>query len=118
MDTPNNANIRPRRAAKFSSGTASNSGVLTVRMNWIQLQPSAISLRLLHHQRDSRARAPLKRPAALTTKDPRTPAILKLFLGLVGSEQATDTDKYHRDQESVDVALAAVAERVLSAGLR
>ena len=118
--TPSSARARPISAAKSSSSTTGSSGTLARRMN---CDPAGVALELARLVRSRCGRTSDSSPIA-TTSTPiaisRRVQVVRvgdLVDALVQREQPADAEQHQRDQEAVDVAVPAEAERVLRRGL-
>ena len=115
------AKTRPRSAARSSSRITGSSGCLACRTNcWYDASPltlfvSMIAVRnekRLQHDRDAEHRERHPPPLAGVLVVAR-PDLVELVVRLVQREEPAHGEQHDRDDERVDVALAAVAERVL-----
>ena len=118
--TPKSAKTRPMRAATSSSSTTGSSGALARRMNGhpavlaahvVALADGGAQRERLEHDRDQQHDD--RRPSSCSSGC----GCWSLLEALVDREDAADREQDDRDDEGVDVALAAVAERMLGVRL-
>ena len=118
--TPNSAKTRPVSAAMSSRSTTGSSGAFAWRTNdthdWPFARTWLLSLTAVRSESDSRT-------MAIDEHGERHPDVLELVRmgelldALVDREETTDGEQDDRHDERVDVALAAVPERMLGVGL-
>ena len=124
--TPSSAKTRPTSAAKSSSRITGSSGCFARRMNstydasprtWSGLADRGTERQRLHHDRREQHHDRHPPPPAGQQRVVGDAVggveLVALVVRLVEGEETTDAEQHDRDDERVDVALAAVAERVL-----
>ena len=110
--TPASANTRPMRAATSSSSTTGSSGFFACRMKPTQLSPPLSVARLAHRGAQREALEP-DGDHQHDDRDQRRVEVVRvadLLDALVEREQPAGGEQHQRDEEAVDVAVAAVAE--------
>ena len=114
----------PMSAAKSSSSTTGSSGAFARRMNWTQERCRGPCCDSWMAVRKEKLSSTIAKPSTTSgthhhwpSSSPMSPVVLMdlvpLVVRLVEGEQTTDAEQHDRDDEAVDVALAAVAEGVL-----
>ena len=123
--TPRSAKKRPISAAKSSSRMTGSSGCFARRMNStydaspltcsvsrIAVRNDSDSITIAASQDDERHPPPSAVEQRVVGMPVGRVELVSLVVGLEEGEQAADAEQHDRDDEGVDVALAAVAEGV------